>query len=259
MNPSALHNPRPKCPAFTLIELLVVIAIIAILAALLLPALTRAKVKAHQAACMSNLRQTGVALQMWINDNDDWLPPGPVGSVAGNTGTWGLHHGQKARYLEENAPSEHKYQLIYYLATYLGLPEPSGTKTNVAKVFFCPGFERYTADPPVTEIGTRVCYGVTYPYEVEAENKPLLSFQPFGYAPGYSTPRSPPSKVTRIARERPLTDVYALMDLDKIIVTSQGNAWQKQLPEKPVHGSVRNFLYFDSHVGTKKIASPGKI
>ena len=81
-----LHGMIFSDQAFTLIELLVVIAIIAILAGMLLPALNRARESARSSDCTSNLRQLGMLINLYCNDNDGWILP--VGRAANSYGSY---------------------------------------------------------------------------------------------------------------------------------------------------------------------------
>jgi prepilin-type N-terminal cleavage/methylation domain-containing protein/prepilin-type processing-associated H-X9-DG protein len=121
------------CPgrAFTLIELLVVISIIALLVGLLLPVLRNARDSARSGVCLSYTRQIGIAIQMYAQDSDDYLP----------------------LYLDEIDPAVRKYWHLEALASYLNFqPEPvTGppwiVDNPLADVYMCP------ADQAIFEVG----------------------------------------------------------------------------------------------------------
>jgi prepilin-type N-terminal cleavage/methylation domain-containing protein len=108
MNLSAVGSQRRSAcrrqrNGFTLIELLVVIAIIAILAALLLPALARAKEKARAIQCLSNIRQVGLAASLYLGDYNDRYPPARTRTGTTTQLSWVGNRGQYGNYVNFTA------------------------------------------------------------------------------------------------------------------------------------------------------------
>ena len=136
-------NSQKVRPYFTLIELLVVIAIIAILAAMLLPALAKARESARKSQCLANLKQLGFAALSYSNDNDDGIMPA-LEAVSGGS------------------PAHH-----WFISSYVPMPELNSAKGGI---FSCPS-------EPVTSFASGVgtwlsyatVYGISYYRESETE------------------------------------------------------------------------------------------
>jgi len=230
--PPHIHPMRPvKCRGFTLIELLTVIAIIGILAAIIIPTVGRVRESAKAAQCTSNLRQIGLAVFAYANDNRGFLP-GPVYSQVA------------ARVNTNKGPTEAPY-LAVRLLPYLNDPRQKGARTY--EVFVCPSWDLQKTD----ESGTiyMLASGVG-----EAGVNRLSNV--FGVPD--STPEKNPRQLSEVQRvvSPGQTRMMFEIDLESRDVEDLGlsASVKAKLLDKPFHGSFRNALHFDGSVQRHKAA-----
>jgi prepilin-type N-terminal cleavage/methylation domain-containing protein/prepilin-type processing-associated H-X9-DG protein len=224
--------------AFTLVELLVVVGIIAILTALLMPALSRAKEKSYRTHCASNLQQLAHGIQMYADDHGDRLP-GPLWA--------GLY---------DSYDDQYDTRLPYFIATYFGMPAPSAT-TRTLVVARCPAAVRRWTEPPsgtplesvdrpvsflVTRAVTNAAGKVTYPF-----GYPFAGGLPGGV--GNQGTNEIPKKMSELVQP---ASTWAIMDADQRNATSWARFYPF-LPPQPSHGKSRNRLYFDWHVEAMRV------
>ena len=231
-------NVSPPCRrAFTLVELLVVIAIIAVLAALLLPALASARDQGRKAACLSNLRQIGIGLINYATDNDGKIPFGPKAPPFTNPADFYPSTGAPTSLisLQSGAPVGLGLMLAQQLA---GQP----------KVLFCPGSDQpMDASAELARVGTSQAQS-SYYYR-HAGNTRLYD------SPG-SQPMPDNIQLDRLGNNRNGVPIRALA-LDTLVLCPPDLAPFNVKPRTHHRQRFADILFSDGHVVSRPNADGG--
>jgi prepilin-type N-terminal cleavage/methylation domain-containing protein/prepilin-type processing-associated H-X9-DG protein len=246
-----------RFPAFTLIELLVVIAIIAILAAMLLPALSKAKAKAQAISCLNNSKQWGLAQTLYVDDSNQVLPmtkipnltPGTPGDYSEDTPRW-LDLTDVEFFNRANGTSYGRDAWFNALPTYITTPPLYMTAVNSTQkiyntgrnIFWCPQVAAQALDPSISADRAVFCIGIN--------SKRVDPYKPDEKSLKFSAIRNPSAMVGFSENRMRSDDTPYVGDPAKADILGSPQCYTTRFSGR--HAKMGNISFMDGHATAYK-------
>ena len=221
---------------FTLIELLVVIAIIAILAGLLLPALAKAKQKGQATICLNDLKQSGLAMLMFADENDDVIPRGTMG----NSKHWWP---ELMSYMSEAGTEKNHRNIKIFMCPSYPIPNNTPNKSQVV-TYVVNAWNSKSTTSCTGSVGKKSSYSKITNFNLPSDSAYLLDNE------GGTDNQRP---------ARPIITSFQRTDLNDVWLTSHlpyGSGGKRLSNDRRIaakrHNDGSNILFIDGHAGFRK-------